>query len=244
MRWMALRGADLTQSLLAFARRQPLKFEPLNLNEIVSGMQRLLSRVLGETIVIRLHLAEELWPVISDRAQIEAGITSLATNARDAMPRGGCLTITTENRTLRTEDGAQDPSVRPGDYCQLTISDTGSGMTPDVSARIFEPFFTTKDTAEGSGLGLSMVFGFMKQSEGHIDVQSESGTGTRISLFLPRAQTSTAEADDARTEMTAGNNEVVLVVEDNALLRRVVTRQVSGLGYRVLEATDAASALA
>jgi signal transduction histidine kinase/ActR/RegA family two-component response regulator len=196
----AMRGADLTKRLLAFARRQPL--------------------------------------------QLEASLANLATNARDAMPAGGKLMIATMNRHLDADYAGQFSDVAPGDYAMVEVSDTGSGMLPDVMSRIFEPFFTTKQHGKGTGLGLSMVFGFMKQSGGHINVYSEPGVGTTFRLYLPRAAAATGAAD-ARAPIVAAmaQGETVLAVEDNVALRRVVTRQLRDLGYRVLEADSAAAAL-
>jgi PAS domain S-box-containing protein len=239
----ALRAADLTQRLLAFARRQALTFEPLDLNEIVSNLQRLLSRLLGENIQIILDLSPDLWSVNSDRAQVEASITNLAMNARDAMAKGGGLSITTSNQTLDAGYVARNPSARVGEYAVVTVTDSGMGMTPDVLTRIFEPFFTTKGTKGGTGLGLSMVFGFINQSRGHITVESKANAGTRISLFLPRADKGAVTPIKAPADVPEGRGERVLVVEDNALMRRAVGRQVASLGYHVVEAEGAHAAL-
>jgi PAS domain S-box-containing protein len=241
----ALRGADLTRRLLAFARRQPLQPARIDVNELVDGITKLLSRTLGEQIEIELCLAPDLWPIVADPAQLEAALTNLATNARDAMPMGGRLTIATGQRVLDTDYASLHPEVVPGDFAMIEVSDTGTGMPPDILARVFEPFFTTKDQGKGTGLGLSMVFGFMKQSGGHINVYSEAGVGTTFRLYLPRA----AESGDvaARTvveEALPGRGETVLAVEDNAPLRRMVVRQLHELGYRPLEAENAAAALA
>jgi len=241
----ALRGAELTRRLLAFARRQPLQPIQIDVNSLVSDITKLLSRTLGEQISIDVSLAPDLWPVVADPAQLEAALTNLATNARDAMPKGGRLTITTANRELDEDYAAQHPEVVAGKFTMIEVSDTGTGMPPQVLGRIFEPFFTTKEEGIGTGLGLSMVFGFMKQSGGHINVYSEPGVGTTFRLYLPRA----AEAGDTRSlpiveeEVVRGNGETVLVVEDKAPLRRIVVRQVGELGYRALEAENAAAAL-
>jgi PAS domain S-box-containing protein len=240
----ALRGADLTRRLLAFARRQPLKPARIEVNELIGGIVRLLGRTLGEEIQITLDLNPDLWPVVVDAAQLEASLTNLATNARDAMPRGGQLIIVTENRSLDADYAAQYPEVQPGDYAMIEVTDTGTGMPPETASRIFEPFYTTKEPGKGTGLGLSMVFGFIKQSGGHINVYSEVGIGTTFRLYLPRASAD-AEAQPAAlpTVLVRGNGETVLAVEDNASLRRVVARQLTELGYRVLEAEDAQTAL-
>jgi two-component system CheB/CheR fusion protein len=240
----AFRGADLTRRLLAFARQQPLRPQHVDVNELVSGITRLLRRTIGEDVEISLDLAPELWPVVVDPAQLEASLTNLATNARDAMADGGRLMIVTGNRTLDADYAAQHAEVVPGGYVMLEVSDTGSGMTSEVMHRIFEPFFTTKSRDKGTGLGLSMVFGFIKQSGGHIGVYSEPGIGTTFRLFLPRmTEDVPAVEESGATPLLHGRGESVLVVEDNAALRRVVTRQLGELGYRVLAAENAAAGL-
>ena len=242
----ALRGAELTRRLLAFARRQPLRPEQIDVNSLVDGITKLLSRTLGEQIEIDVSLAPDPWPVVADPAQLEAALTNLATNARDAMPKGGRLTISTANRELDEDYAAQHPEVMPGEFTMIEVSDTGTGMPPQVLSRIFEPFFTTKEQGKGTGLGLSMVFGFMKQSGGHINVYSEPGVGTTFRLYLPRAgQSGDAETRAAvEEEVALGHGETVLVVEDNAALRRIAVRQVCELGDRALEAENAEAALA
>src|SRR5499427_1031841 len=240
----AFRGADLTRRLLAFARQQPLRPQRVDVNELVSGIARLLRRTLGEDVEISLDLAEELGSVVVDPAQLEASLTNLATNARDAMPEGGRLMIVTGNRTLDADYAAQHTEVVPGRYVMLEVSDTGSGMAPGVIHRIFEPFFTTKSRDKGTGLGLSMVFGFIKQSGGHIGVYSEPGIGTTFRLFLPRVSRDVPAVENCKVVPLAhGKGETVLVVEDNEALRRVVTRQLGELGYRVLAAENAAAGL-
>ncbi|MBV8937628.1 MAG: response regulator, partial [Alphaproteobacteria bacterium] len=240
----AFRGADLTRRLLAFARQQPLRPQRVDVNELVSGIARLLRRTLGEDVEISLDLAAELGSVVVDPAQLEASLTNLATNARDAMPEGGRLVIVTGNRTLDADYAAQHTEVVPGNYVMLEVCDTGCGMTPEVMHRIFEPFFTTKGRDKGTGLGLSMVFGFIKQSGGHIGVYSEPGIGTTFRLFLPRTtHEAPVVADSNVIPLAHGNGETVLVVEDNQALRHVVTRQLGELGYRVLAAENAAAGL-
>ena len=240
----ALRGADLTRRLLAFARRQPLKPERVEINDVISAIVHLLTRTLGENISIEMSLAPNVWPVQVDRAQFEAVIANLATNARDAMPRGGALLIDTRNGHLDAAYAAGHSDVTPGDYVVVEVSDSGTGMPPDVLSRIFEPFFTTKEQGKGTGLGLSMVFGFMKQSGGHVTVYSELGKGTTFRLYLPRLQEKAA-AQEERSEQGAspGGSETILVVEDNAGLRKIVMRQLRDAGYRVLEAADAEAAM-
>jgi PAS domain S-box-containing protein len=240
----ALRGADLTRRLLAFARRQPLQPERADINEVIGGIVKLLTRTLGENIAIELALTPTVWPVQIDRAQFEAAIANLATNARDAMPRGGSLLIDTRNGQLDEDYAAAHSDVTAGDYVVIEISDSGRGMPPEILTRIFEPFFTTKGQGKGTGLGLSMVFGFMKQSGGHITVHSEPGKGTTFRLFLPRLDTVVLTQGERSTKPAwRGGSETILVVEDNAGLRRIVVRQLSEAGYHVLQAPDAAAAM-
>jgi PAS domain S-box-containing protein len=238
----AWRGAELTRSLLAFSRRQPLRPAQIDPNELVANTVRLLGRMLGEDIEISLSLAEDIWPVIADPAQLEASLANLSTNARDAMPRGGRLIITTANRHLDADYAATHTDVIPGDFAMIEVSDTGIGMSAETTSQIFEPFFTTKEPGKGTGLGLSMVFGFLRQSGGHVNVYSEPGVGTTFRLYLPRAMTEAlpGEVTDARPVVGAAG-ETVLVVEDNPAMRRVVLRQLRDLGYRVLECDRAAA---
>jgi signal transduction histidine kinase len=240
----ATSGADLTRRLLAFARRQPLQPERISVKDMVENVAGLLGRTLGERIPVSLDLSDKLWPIRVDPAQLESSLVNLGTNARDAMPNGGRLMIGASNRVLDAEYAAPHADLQPGDYVMIEVSDTGTGITPDVLARVFEPFFTTKEPGKGTGLGLSMVFGFIKQSGGHINVYSEATVGTTFRLYLPRDLTgevfaATVEAVPAK----AGGGETVLIVDDNAAIRRVVNRQLSQLGYSVLEADGPAAAL-
>jgi two-component system cell cycle sensor histidine kinase/response regulator CckA len=241
----AQRGAELTRSLLAFARRQPLKPVRVDLNDLVKQIIALLRRTLGERIEIALELGPDIFPVEVDPAQLESALVNLATNARDAMPRGGRLSIVTGNRHLDSDYAALHADVVSGDYALLQVSDTGAGMSREILARVFEPFFTTKPRGQGTGLGLSMVFGFMKQSHGHINVYSEVGVGTTFRLYLPHAatpgKTVAAMATDAAPR---GTGERIVVVEDDPTMRRVVVRQLEQLGYRTVEADSGAAALA
>jgi len=240
----ALRGADLTRRLLAFARRQPLQPERVEINDLVSNIVTLLARTLGERIPIRVNLAAGLWSVLVDPAQLEASLVNLATNARDAMPGGGELTITTANRVIDAEYAAAYAELLPGDYVMIEVSDTGAGIPPEIMARVFEPFFTTKEPGKGTGLGLSMVFGFVKQSGGHINVYSEPGKGTTFRLYLRRADAGEAPAPEPPQALPeAGGSEAILVVEDNEGIRRAVRRMLTQLGYRVIEAENATEAL-
>ncbi len=239
-----LRGADLTRRLLAFARRQPLQPKEVQLNDLIAGITRLLSRTLGENVEVSLDLDPKLWPVIVDPAQLDACLANLATNARDAMPSGGSLVIVTANRHLDEDYAAEHVELAAGDYAMIEVTDTGSGMAPETTAHIFEPFFTTKELGRGTGLGLSMVYGFMKQSGGHINVYSEPGIGTTFRLYLPRApHVAAGVVPSPATDTLQGRGETILTVEDNASLRRVVVRQLRELGYKVLEAEHAAAAM-
>ena len=241
----ALQGADLTRRLLAFARRQPLLPQLVAINDLISGHAQLLRRLLGAQIEVRLHLGSGVWPAIVDPTQLEAAITNLATNARDAMPGGGILTIATANRHLDEEYAATHTEVVAGDYALIEVTDSGTGIPPEVLARVFEPFFTTKEAGKGTGLGLAMVYGFMKQSRGHVSVYSEPNVGTTFRLYLPRHGNAamSAAAAPLPVEDLRGHGETVLAVEDVALLRKVVVRQLTDLGYKVLTAENADEAL-
>jgi PAS domain S-box-containing protein len=239
----AQRGADLTRSLLAFARRQPLRPTSLDPNELVSATTTLLRRTLGAQIEISLDLAADIWPVVVDASQLEAALINLATNARDAMSKGGRLSIATKNQQLDADYAARHAELQPGDYVLLQVSDSGTGMPPELLSKIFEPFFTTKARGQGTGLGLSMVFGFIKQSGGHINVYSEPGVGTTFRLYLPRDHAPADSVSANPAAMPRGRGETVLVVEDDAALRRVAVRQLDQLGYRVLQAENALAAL-
>jgi PAS domain S-box-containing protein len=239
----AWRGADLTRRLLAFARRQPLRPARVEVNELIADTARLLRRLLGEDVEITLDLADGVWPVVVDPAQLEASLANLATNARDAMPRGGRLIIATANKQLDADYVATHTDATVGDFAMIEVSDTGCGMSPEIQRQIFEPFFTTKSVGKGTGLGLSMVFGFLRQSNGHVNVYSEPGVGTTFRLYLPRAAgAATRETVDARP-VPQGTGQTVLVVEDNVGVRRVVGRQLRELGYRVVESDSAAAGL-
>ena len=246
----AWRGADLTHHLLAFARCQPLQPAHIDINELVSNTIRLLHRMLGEDIEIMLNLDKQAWPLTADPAQLEACMTNLANNARDAMPKGGRLTITTANCHIDAAEAALQGSATGvdfpvGDFVMIEVNDSGVGMSPDVISRVFEPFFTTKGPGKGTGLGLSMVFGFMRQSGGHVTVRSVLGGGTTFCLYLPRETTIVPAARAALAgSIAGGSGESVLVVEDNPALRRSIVRQLAELGYRPFESDCAAAALA
>jgi CheY-like chemotaxis protein len=208
----------------------------------VTGTAKLLARVLGENVRVELDLAPDLWPARVDAAQLEAAITNLATNARDAMPKGGRLTLKTANSPA--EAAHADADVPQGDYVIIEARDTGTGIAPDAQVHIFEPFFSTKEAGRGSGLGLSMVYGFIKQSGGHVTVHSELGHGTCFRLYLPKDAAAPTEVLAAERTQVRGGSETILVVEDNAKLRAVTTRQLRELGYAVVEAADAEGAFA
>ncbi|HUB98075.1 MAG TPA: response regulator [Stellaceae bacterium] len=240
----ALRGADLTRRLLAFARHQPLNPERVDINQLVAGMVTLLKRVLGAHIEVELDLGADIWPAVVDPSQLESTLTNLAVNARDAMPKGGRLRFATRNRTLDADYAREHQDIEAGDFAMIAVTDTGTGMPPEIVARIFEPFFTTKDKSKGTGLGLAMVFGFMKQSRGHINVYSEVGTGTVFRLYLPRSEAEAGRARPAAVlQVPLGRGETVLAVEDNAAMRKVVALQLGALNYRVIEADGAAAAM-
>jgi PAS domain S-box-containing protein len=242
----ALHGAELTRRLLAFARRQPLSPRLTDVNELVGDVARLLKRALGKHVELDLQLAPDLWPVTIDPGQLEAALTNLATNARDAMPRGGRLGLATGNVCVDGAAIGKYAELAPGDYVLIEVSDTGVGIPGEIIGHIFEPFFTTKELGTASGLGLSTVFGFMQQSGGHVSVSSTVGKGSTFSLYLPRSETNFAVADQTpgppELKDTAGPREVVLVVDDNAQMRRVTVRQLTDLGYRVREAENAVTA--
>ncbi|HVU43020.1 MAG TPA: MASE4 domain-containing protein [Xanthobacteraceae bacterium] len=241
----ALSGSELTKRLLAFARRQPLLPEQVDLNMLVEEISMLLKRTLGQDIAVDLDLDRSIPPVTVDRVQLETAIANLANNARDAMPNGGRLLIATHTAHLDADYAAHHAEVVPGSYVAIEVSDSGQGMTPEVAARIFEPFYTTKAPGKGTGLGLSMVFGFMKQSGGHINVYSEPGRGTTFRLYLRPASTvgvaEDVEAPPLQPEAEA--HETILVVEDNSQLRQIVVKQLIGLGFEVFEVDNAKRAL-
>ncbi len=242
----ARRGAELVAHLVAFARQQVLQPEPTDLNRLVEGTVRLLRRTLGETIEIRAVLSPDLWPAALDRAQMESALINLAVNARDAMERGGRLQVETANIVLGDEARGPNADIRPGPYVMLTATDTGVGMSQAVMERIFEPFFTTKEIGKGSGLGLSMVYGFIKQSGGHIRVTSELGRGTTFRLYFPKAEAAEIKKTKTLAPQVSyqGQGEVVLVVEDDADVRDLAVRYLTTLGYQVIAAIDGPSAKA
>ncbi len=243
------RGKNLTMRLLAFSRRQPLSPLPVDMRELASGMTDMLRRTLGETVEIRMEAVLGDWRALADPSQLENAILNLCLNARDAMPGGGEIMIRTGTRSVRDEVEAAKLDVPVGDYVTVSVRDAGIGMPPDIAGKAVEPFFTTKDVGEGTGLGLSMVYGFVKQSAGGMAIESGEGEGTTVTLYLPRAPAAVVIEDedkkkDEAGELPAGSGETILVVEDDAELRRVARTMLEGLGYRVVAAEDAHDGMA
>jgi two-component system NtrC family sensor kinase len=241
----AERAAELTKRLLAFSRNQPLDPRPIDANRLVADMSDLLGRTLGENISIETIRGGGLWPTEADRAELESALLNLAINARDAMQAGGKLTIETGNASLDEAYCATADGVKPGQYVMIAISDTGVGMSRELIGKAFDPFFTTKPAGSGTGLGLSQVDGFVRQSGGHVRIYSEVGEGTTVKIYLPRSFAGSRQpAGEARPpESPKGSLETVLVVEDDAEVRSFVTDTLRGLNYRVLEAADGDGAL-
>ncbi|HEY8262302.1 MAG TPA: PAS domain S-box protein [Methylosinus sp.] len=238
-------GARLNQRLMTFARQRRLAPCATNLNEQTTDMLQLLRRTIGENITIRTTLASDLWPTLADPSEIENAILNLAINARDAMPDGGSLSIETSNLTVARAGEPGCEELAPGDYVRLRVGDTGAGMAPEVAARAFEPFFTTKEPGKGTGLGLASIYGFVKQSGGHVTIDSEAGRGTSVTIYLPKLEGErAASAPPEPAAPTARGGRSILVVEDDPEVRRLAVERLEALGYHVLEAEDARSALA
>ena len=239
------RAASLTARLLAFSRQQPLAPQVIDANQVVTGMSELLRRTLGESVRIETVLAGGLWRTFADPSQLENAILNLAVNGRDAMPDGGSLTIETANCHLDENYAATHAEVVPGQYVMVAVTDTGSGMPPEVVSRAFEPFYTTKPVDKGTGLGLSQVFGFVKQSGGHVKIYSELAAGTTVKVYLKRHFSEEATADPPATALDLAKlpTETVLVVEDDAHMRAASVDLLRELGYAVLHAGDATDAL-
>ncbi len=242
----AQRGAAMTQRLLAFARKQALEPVPSDLNVLVSGTDQLLRHTLGSHIEIAMLRANGLWLTLVDPGQLESALLNLAINARDAMPDGGVLTIETANASLDELYASNYSGVAPGEYVMLAVSDSGSGIAPELLARVFEPFYTTKQMGKGTGLGLAMVYGFVMQSKGHIAISSELGHGTTVKIYLPRLVHGELAAGSAGRPalVECGNKQLILVAEDDAMVRAYARGQLEELGYRVIEAASGADALA
>lgn len=241
----AKRGAELTERLLVFARRKTLVTRAVDVNQLVSGMAEIIKRTLGESIDLDISLGEDLWITKIDGGQLENALLNLVLNAQDAMSVGGALTVQTSNVTLDRDDAARHFETVPGDYVMIDVSDTGVGMSPEVLDRIFEPFFTTKEFGKGTGLGLSMVYGFVKQSGGHIVVESEEGRGTTFRIYLPLA----GQDEDQRIEPASldevllTGDETILVVEDEPQVRATTVALLQELGYKTVEACSGPEAL-
>ena len=243
--WSAKRCGELTRRLLAFARKQPLKPAVIDLNEVVRAMTDLLRRTLSAGIKIEEKLAPDLWQAFVDRGELERALVNLAVNARDAMGQSGTLTLETRNAILDEDYAEQYEEVTAGEYVLLAVTDTGTGMPAEITSRVFEPFFTTKDVGKGSGLGLSMVYGFVKQSGGHISIYSREGFGTSVKLYLPRVRSASAQSEPIPSEVLPEGlrDKIVLVVEDEAKLRKVAVKMLDRLGLRSLQAETGKDAL-
>jgi signal transduction histidine kinase/CheY-like chemotaxis protein len=241
----AQRATALTQRLLAFARRQPLAPTPLNVNNLVNGLSEFIRRTLGEDVELEVVGSAGLWQAETDQAELEAAILNLVVNARDAMPAGGKLSIETSNAFLDETYCRDHLDIRSGQYVQIAVTDTGRGMDKETLDRAFEPFFTTKEAGQGTGLGLSQVYGFVKQSNGHVKIYSEPGEGTTVKIYLARLLRDSAEPKPPAREVPGGHaRETILVVEDDPDVRAYVVEALRQLRYRVLEAKDGPTALA
>ena len=237
------RGARLTRSMLAFARQQPLRPVPIDAGAIIQETYDILGRTLGEGITIGVERSVGLWICEADPNQLQNALLNLAINARDAMPDGGRLLFEARNASLDRSYAANHTWVAAGDYVALSVTDTGTGIAPAVLSRVFEPFFTTKETGKGSGLGLSMVYGFVKQSGGYVNIYSEVGKGTAVKMYLPRSRTAiVAEAQGDRTKLALGGTEKIMVVEDDEDMRALTVTVLKRLGYLVVAAGDAETA--
>jgi PAS domain S-box-containing protein len=241
----AMRGAELTRRLLAFARQQVLEPRVVDLNALIGDMYELMRRSLTGEIEIRQALEATLWPARIDPGQMENAVLNLVINARDAMPEGGVITLSTRNVTVEAERAVSEDGLQPGEYAVLEVADNGTGMTPETLKRVFEPFFTTKDVGKGSGLGLSMLYGFVRQSGGHVDIKSTVGQGTVVQMSFPRtrARVQQVTAEAVVPELPHGR-EKLLVVEDNVEVRSTAVEILGSLGYQVLEAANGHEAMA
>jgi PAS domain S-box-containing protein len=240
----ATRGADLTRQLLAFARKQPLHPQVTDVNALVIDTAKLLRPTLGQQIEIESMLEDGVWPAMVDGTQLSTALLNLALNARDAMPNGGKLMLETANVTLDEAYIQAHPETRPGPYVMVSVKDTGTGIPAALHHKVFEPFFTTKEVGKGTGLGLSMVYGFVKQSGGHIEIHSEEGKGTAIQLYFPRSDEEVFAHNNTPVPPLRGGHETILVVEDDALVRKYVISQLESLGYAPVAAANATEAIA
>ena len=237
------RAASLTRQLLAFSRRQQLERKTINLNDTIGEFMKMLRRIIGEDIEVRVQTASNLSPVFADPGQIEQVVMNLAVNARDAMPGGGLLLIETHDVVLGEDHCRTHQWVKPGQYVQLIMSDTGAGMDAQTQQRIFEPFFTTKEVGKGTGLGLSVIYGIIKQHGGYVDVYSEVGCGTTFKIYLPVAEQRAEETTHEAQPALIGGTETILLAEDEPALRKLAHRCLDELGYRVLVARDGEEAV-
>jgi signal transduction histidine kinase/CheY-like chemotaxis protein len=239
----ALRGSELTKRLLAYARKQTLAPRPVDINLLVEGMHELLIRTLGVNIRIGVFTQPNLPNALVDEHQLEGALLNLCLNARDAMPYGGSLTITTRARYFSEHDAQKFSDFKAGDYIQIAVTDTGSGIAPDIIKQVFEPFFTTKELGKGTGLGLSSVFGFAKQSNGHVQLQSAVGSGTTVELYLPVCS-ATDSVEESQAEETQGGSETILLVDDDELVRNAAQMMLTtSLGYQVIAVSNGETAL-
>jgi PAS domain S-box-containing protein len=242
----AQRASALTSRLLAFSRRQPLDPKPLDVNRFITNIVEFIQRTLGESVKVEAVGAAGLWPLDVDHPQLETAIVNLAINARDAMPEGGELTIEATNIFLDSDYSRKNPEISPGQYVVICVTDTGHGMTEEVANRAFEPFFTTKEIGQGTGLGLSQVYGFVKQSKGHVKIYTELGQGTTVKIYLPRLMgpaEADAEISESEAAVDAEGGESILVVEDDYLVRSYIVETLRDLGYHVIAAAEAVAAL-
>ncbi len=239
----AQRAAALTQRLLAFSRQQALDLRPVDVNQLVASLEDLLHRTTGENITIETRLSGGLLPACMDVNQLETALINLVINARDAMPYGGRITLSTASFTMGKSPDPKTSGMAAGEYVLLSVVDTGTGMARNVMARAFEPFFTTKPIGQGTGLGLSMVYGYIKQSKGYIQIESEPGVGTRVHLYLPVHQGESAAIAGQPDHAPVGAGETILVVEDEPVVRALVVEVLNELGYQTLEAGEASEAL-
>jgi nitrogen-specific signal transduction histidine kinase/ActR/RegA family two-component response regulator len=240
----ARRAAMLTQRLLAFARRQSLAPSVCDVPALITGMTDLLHHTIGESVSLEIARSDGVWPAMADAHQFENALLNLVINARDAMPEGGRLKITVANRTLGSADVGLASEIHAGNYLEIAVSDSGTGMPPEVIQKAFDPFFTTKPIGQGTGLGLSMVYGFAKQSGGFASIDSTPGQGTTVRLYLPRAVVERQAAEVAEAaELPAGRGETILVVEDDPTVRLLAVATLNDLGYRCLDASDASTGI-
>ena len=237
------RGASLANRLLAFSRQQTLSPDPTDVALLMGGLYDMLRRTLGETVEMTIEPDQDLWPAIIDSSQLENALINLAVNATDAMPTGGILTIKALNVAVGGSDTDRCENLNPGDYVMVSVTDTGIGMSPDVLEKAAEPFFTTKDAGQGSGLGLSMVYGFAKQSGGHLSIHSEVSQGTTINLYLPRSSQAAASEANEEPRGNGKGSERILVVEDDKFLREIPERILRDHGYEVVGAENGDEAI-